>query len=79
MKICWYCSTSRPPRIWVKKFERLRQVSQKNGFDFGFSMEFASQQDYDTYNKHPDHVQFVETRWKPEVADFMEIDYIPLV
>jgi hypothetical protein len=60
----------------VRRFECLRQVSPKNGFDFGFSMEFASQQDYEAYNVHPEHVRFVETRWKPEVVDFVELDYV---
>jgi Stress responsive A/B Barrel Domain len=60
----------------VMRFEFLRQVSPKNGFDFGFSMEFASQQDYEAYNVHPEHVRFVETRWKPEVVDFIELDYV---
>jgi len=63
----------------VRQFERLRQVGKKNHFDFGFSMEFATQQDYETYNNHPDHVHFVETRWKPEVVDFIELDYVPFV
>lgn len=63
----------------VRNFEWLRQVGQKNKFEFGFSMEFASQQDYDAYNIHPEHVRFVETRWKPEVVDFLEIDYVPFV
>ena len=35
----------------VTRFECLRQVSPKNGFDFGFSMEFASQADYEAYNE----------------------------
>ncbi|MCB9143357.1 MAG: Dabb family protein [Anaerolineales bacterium] len=61
----------------VKNFECLRQVSRKNDYGFGLSMEFASAQDYETYNMHPDHVSFVQTRWIPEVADFMEIDYVP--
>jgi Stress responsive A/B Barrel Domain len=61
----------------VRNFECLRQVSPKNNFDFGLSMEFASLQDYDTYNIHPDHVRFVQTRWMPEVQDFLEIDYAP--
>jgi Stress responsive A/B Barrel Domain len=60
----------------VRRFECLRQVSPKNGFDFGFSMEFASQQDYEAYNVHPEHVRFVQTRWKPEVVDFIELDYV---
>jgi Stress responsive A/B Barrel Domain len=60
----------------VRRFECLRQVGQKNGFDFGFSMEFASQPDYEAYNVHPEHVRFVETRWKPEVVDFLELDYV---
>jgi stress responsive alpha/beta barrel protein len=63
----------------VRNFEWLRQVSPKNKFDFGFSMEFASEQDYEAYNAHPEHVRFVETRWRPEVADFLEIDYVPFV
>ncbi|HEY0790369.1 MAG TPA: Dabb family protein [Chthoniobacterales bacterium] len=59
----------------VKNFERLRQTSPKNDFRFGFSMEFDTQEDYDFYNKHPDHVGFVQTRWIPEVSTFLEIDY----
>ncbi|MCB1499044.1 MAG: Dabb family protein [Bauldia sp.] len=62
----------------VERFEQLRQVSRKNGYAFGFSMEFADEAAYDGYNRHPDHVAFVEGRWLPEVADFLEIDYIPL-
>ncbi len=60
----------------VRRFECLRQVGKKNNFDFGFSMEFASQQDYEAYNTHPEHVRFVATRWQPEVVDFIELDYI---
>ncbi len=59
----------------VNQFECLRQVSRKNNFHFGLSMEFATQADYDAYNIHPQHVAFVENRWKPEVAEFLEIDY----
>ena len=59
----------------VTKFERLREVSPKNGYAFGFSMEFADQAAYDIYDRHPDHVAFVEGRWIPEVAEFLEIDY----
>ncbi len=62
----------------VQRFEQLRQVSPKNNYDFGFSMEFADQDAYDTYNSHPDHVGFVADRWVPLVADFLEIDYVPL-
>jgi hypothetical protein len=63
----------------VQNFEWLRQVSDKNPFKFGFSMEFATQEDYAAYNIHPDHIRFVESRWKPEVAEFLEIDYVPFV
>ena len=58
----------------VEKFEQLRQVSKKNEYRFGFSMEFADQAAYDAYNTHADHVGFVEGRWIPEVEDFLEID-----
>ena len=62
----------------VKKFEQLRQTSKKNDYEFGFSMEFADQAAYDGYNSHPVHTAFVADRWVPEVADFLEIDYVPL-
>jgi len=59
----------------VERFECLRQVSKKNKFDFGLSMEFSNQKLYDAYNNHPDHVAFVQQRWMKEVEDFLEIDY----
>lgn len=62
----------------VQKFERLKQVSVKSPYKFGFSMEFADQAAYNTYDTHPTHVAFVRDRWKTEVSDFMEIDYVRL-
>ncbi len=62
----------------VERFEKLRQVSPKNSYDFGFSMEFADKAAYSGYNEHPDHVAFVRDRWIPEVKDFLEIDYEPM-
>jgi hypothetical protein len=62
----------------VENFEQLQQVSRKNDYDFGFSMEFADQAAYDGYNVHPDHVAFVRDHWVPEVEAFLEIDYVPL-
>ncbi|MFM7604204.1 MAG: Dabb family protein [Prosthecobacter sp.] len=60
----------------VKKFECLRQTSPKNNYTFGLSMEFDNEAAYAFYNVHADHVAFVEGRWLPEVAEFMEIDYM---
>ena len=59
----------------VEKLECMKQVSKKNKFDYGLSMEFASQKAYDQYNNHPDHVAFVQNRWVKEVEDFLEIDF----
>ena len=59
----------------VEAFEVLREVSPKNGYRFGISMEFADSTAYAGYNDHPDHVRFVQERWVPEVADFLEVDY----
>ncbi|SIO28739.1 Dabb family protein [Agromyces cerinus] len=62
----------------VERFEQLDQVSSKNPYAFGFSMEFADQDAYEAYNAHPVHVAFVRDRWVPEVEDFLELDYVPL-
>ncbi len=51
----------------MQKFEQLRQVSKKNDYRFGFSMELADQKAYDAYDLHPKHVNFVQDRWNREV------------
>lgn len=60
----------------VKYFEILRQVGHKNDFTHGLSMWFDDQSTYDSYNDHPDHLAFVNDVWLPNVADFLEIDYV---
>jgi hypothetical protein len=59
----------------VEAFEVLREVSPKNAFVHGLSMEFADRAAYEAYNEHPEHVAFVQERWLVEVTDFQEIDY----
>ena len=59
----------------VEAFEVLREVSPKNDFVHGLSMEFADRAAYEAYNEHPEHVAFVQDRWMAEVTDFQEIDY----
>jgi hypothetical protein len=59
----------------VEAFELLAEVSPKNGYRFGISMEFADRAAYERYNEHPDHVRFVQERWLSEVSDFLELDY----
>lgn len=59
----------------VEAFELLVEVSPKNDYRFGLSMEFASRDAYERYNEHPDHVRFVQERWLSEVPEFIEIDY----
>ena len=59
----------------VEAFELLAEVSPKNGYRFGISMEFADRTAYDRYNEHPDHIRFVQQRWISEVSEFLELDY----
>src|SRR3954454_21327052 len=59
----------------VEAFELLAEVSPKNDYRFGISMEFADRDAYGRYNDHPAHVRFVQELWLSEVADFLEIDY----
>ena len=59
----------------VEAFELLAEVSPKNGYSYGISMEFADRPAYERYNEHPDHVRFVEERWLREVSEFLELDY----
>jgi hypothetical protein len=58
----------------VEAFELMREVSPKNDYRFGLTMEFADPSAYSAYNEHPEHVTFVQSRWDAEVTDFLEID-----
>lgn len=69
------CELQRIPG--VQRFECLRQTNAKNPFTFGLSMEFEDAAAYAAYSDHPEHTAFVQQRWIPEVAEFMEIDYEP--
>ena len=60
----------------VNDFEVLRQVGLKNDFTYGLSMHFDDQAAYDSYNNHADHLAFVNDVWLPNVADFLELDYV---
>ena len=58
----------------VEAFELMREVSPKNDYEFGLTMEFADESAYTAYNEHPQHVSFVADRWDAEVTSFLEID-----
>ena len=60
----------------VHDFHIRRQVSTFSPFGFQFSMVFDDQATYGAYNIHPAHVDFVENRWKPEVSEFQEYDFV---
>ena len=62
----------------VQTFQIAREISPKNEFAFAVSMTFVDQAAYDAYNAHPQHVAFVQGRWIPEVAAFMEHDTVEL-
>jgi len=59
----------------VEEFELCAEVSSKNDYRFGISMEFADAAAYGAYNVHPDHVSFVQNRWLKETVRFQETDY----
>ncbi len=61
----------------VHNFSCVKQLSKKNEFNYGLVMDFEDDKAYHGYNVHPVHVKFVNERWLPEVAVFMEIDYTP--
>ena len=59
----------------VQNFQCLRQISPKNKFEYGLSMEFSDQASYDNYSRHEDHEAFIQNFWLKDVEDFLEIDY----
>jgi hypothetical protein len=62
----------------VQDFTISRQVSPKSRHRFQFAMSFADEDAYASYDAHPDHREFVATSWDVEVADFQELDLVPI-
>lgn len=62
----------------VRDFAIRRQISPKLDHDYGITMRFDSQSDFDSYSGHPLHTAFVRERWLREVARFQESDFTPL-
>lgn len=61
----------------VERYEVLEQVGKKSTqFELALSMWFDTEEDYVGYNGHPTHVDFVENVWIPNVAEFLELDYL---
>ncbi len=63
----------------VKNFQVFNQISPKNDFRYGFSMDFDHKDAFENYNNHPAHVLFVQDRWMNEVSRFQEIDFKALI
>jgi hypothetical protein len=59
----------------VKNFEVLKQISPKNKFEYGISMEFDNEGQYNNYSIHKDHQSFIQHYWIEYIEDFLEIDY----
>lgn len=51
-------------------------MSAKSDLTWQSSMVFASQDEYDAYDAHPDHRGFVAERWEREVAEFQEYHFV---
>jgi hypothetical protein len=62
---------------YAKEFKVFFEVSKKNNYDYGFSMVFDSEEDYDRYSfEYQPHQEYVNEVWKKEVTDFFEIDLV---
>ena len=75
----WFLETARELGALpgVQEFEVLKQVGQKSArFELALSMWFEDDAAYAAYDAHPDHVRFVQETWLPNVAEFLELDYL---
>ncbi|CAA9395311.1 MAG: hypothetical protein AVDCRST_MAG75-1798 [uncultured Propionibacteriaceae bacterium] len=62
----------------VQDFRLLRQIHPDSSYQYAFSMQFADQEAYNSYQVHPEHLAFVENVWKPAVAAGQDLDFVAL-
>ena len=62
----------------VRDFTVSRQVSPKSPLTFQFSMVFGADAAFAADDAHPDPRGWVAPRGVPEVAEFQELDLVPL-
>jgi hypothetical protein len=60
----------------VSDFTIREQVNPKSDLRWQFSMWFEDLAAHDAYANHPDHVDFLRSRWATEVAKFQEYDFV---
>jgi hypothetical protein len=60
---------------YAREFSQVRQYSAMCPYDYGFVFDFETQEDYDAYNAHPDHQNYLKEQWAVHVKDFMEVDF----
>ncbi|MDL2237641.1 Dabb family protein [Christensenellaceae bacterium OttesenSCG-928-K19] len=63
---------------YAAEFIQCYEVSPKNNYDYGFSFDFMTEEDYDRYNNDPVHLDYVEQYWKKQVSAFFEMDLCEL-
>ncbi|EAZ81715.1 Dabb family protein [Algoriphagus machipongonensis] len=59
----------------VENFTILKQISQKNEFDYGLNIEFENQEAFQTFHQNPHHALFFKIYWPDFVEDCMELDF----
>lgn len=58
----------------VKQFRAFR-LRPNNPFDYGISMMFDNQADYNAYIAHPVHHEVEQTHWRSAATHSLVIDY----
>jgi hypothetical protein len=61
----------------ITSYQIVRKIGLKNGFDYGLIVTFPGRETYDAYSLHPAHLRYVSSVWKPQVKEFIEIDWSP--
>ena len=60
----------------VQEYHHYKQTHSDTPFQYGFVLEFKSEEDFQAFMSHPNEVEFTEKYWNPAVKGFLDCNFV---
>jgi len=61
---------------YVQEYHHYKQTQTETSFQYGFVLEFKSEEDFQKFFNHPNELEFTEKHWNAAVKDFLDCNFV---
>jgi hypothetical protein len=61
----------------VKAYTHYVVTNPDSGYQYGFVLDFESEETWMEYNEHPNNLKFSEEHWDKDVASYLFFNFVP--